>query len=109
MPTNDYRPVLKKAKEQDIGVIAMKTVAKGPYPGEKTRNCWYQPFTSKDEIEEALRFTLSQEITTATNSSDLEIAKMTIDSAINYSPMTEKEQRDLLEKAEHYRPLFPRG
>lgn len=108
-PTNDYRPVLKAAKERDIGVIAMKAVAKGPYTGEKTRNCWYQPFTSKDEIKEALRFTLSQDVTTAASSSDLEIAKMTIDSALEFTPMTEDEMNGLLSKAETYTPLFPRG
>jgi aryl-alcohol dehydrogenase-like predicted oxidoreductase len=109
MPTNDYRPVLKKAKEQGIGVIAMKAVAKGPYPGERTRNCWYQPFTTKKEVEEAIRFTLSQDVTTATNSSDLEIAKMTIDIAKDFTPMTEDEKGELLKKAEGYKPLFPRG
>lgn len=107
-PTNDYKPVLKKAKEQGIGVIAMKAVAKGPYPGERTRNCWYQPYTSKEDIEEAVRFTLSQDIATAATSSDLEIAKMTVDSAAGFTPMTEDEQRELFKKAEGCKPLFPR-
>jgi predicted aldo/keto reductase-like oxidoreductase len=109
VPTNDYRPVLEKAKERGIGVIAMKAVAKGPYLGERTRDCWYQPFISKSEIEEAIRFTLSQNITTATNSSDLEIAKMTIDSAKDFTPLTDDEKRELLKKAEEYKPFFPRG
>jgi hypothetical protein len=87
----------------------MKAVAKGPYPGERTRNCWYQPFTSKDEIEEAIRFTLSHDVSTATNSSDLEIAKMTVDSAKDFTPMTKEEKDELLKKAEGFRPLFPRG
>jgi hypothetical protein len=100
---------LKKAKERDIGVIAMKAVAKGPYPSERTRNCWYQPFTSKHEIEEAIRFTLSQDITTITNSSDLEIAKMTVNAAKDFTPMKEDEKVKLLKKAEEYKPLFPRG
>ncbi len=108
-PTNDYRPVLKKAKEQDIGVIAMKAVAKGPYIGERTRNCWYQPFTSRDEIEEAVRFTLSQNVTTVATSSDLEVAKMTLESAKDFKPLTKVEKEELLKKAENYTPLFPRG
>jgi aryl-alcohol dehydrogenase-like predicted oxidoreductase len=106
--TNDYSPVLKAAKERNIGVIAMKAVAKGPYAGERTRNCWYQPFTTKVEIDEAIRFTLSQNITTAASSSDLEIAKLTIDSALEFTPMTEEEINNLLRKGEAYTPLFPR-
>ena len=107
-PTNDYRPVLEKAKEQEIGVIAMKAVAKGPYMGEKTRNCWYQPFTNQKEIKEAIRFTLSQNVTTAATSSDLEIARMTLDAAVNFIPMEKDEQNELIRKAANYKPLFPR-
>jgi aryl-alcohol dehydrogenase-like predicted oxidoreductase len=109
-PQNDYEPVLEKARERNIGVIAMKSIAKGPYPTEeRTRNTWYQPFTTRDEIEEALRFTLSQPVTTAATSSDMEIARMQIEVAENFSPMELEEQRMLLMKASDYRPLFPRS
>ena len=57
-PTNDYRPVLERAKKENIGVIAMKSVAKGRYKGGRTRNCWYEPFTKRIDVEEAVRFTL---------------------------------------------------
>jgi aryl-alcohol dehydrogenase-like predicted oxidoreductase len=109
-PQNDYEPVLKKAKEKNIGVIAMKSIAKGPYPTEKkTHNTWYQPFTARDEIGEALRFTLSQLVTTATTSSDMEIARIQIEVAVNFSPMVLEEQRKLLMEASDYKPLFPRS
>ena len=109
-PQNDYEPVLEKARERNIGVIAMKSIAKGPYPTEeRTRNTWYQPFTARDEIEEALRFTLSQPVTTAATSSDMEIARMQIEIAENFNPMKLEEQRELLMKASDYRPLFPRS
>lgn len=109
-PRNDYVPVLEKARERNIGVIAMKSVAKGPYPTEeKTRDTWYQPFTTRVEIEEALRFTLSQNVTTAATSSDIEIARMMIDSAENFSPMDDEEQDALIRKAADYKPLFPRN
>jgi aryl-alcohol dehydrogenase-like predicted oxidoreductase len=109
-PQNDYEPVLEKARERNIGVIAMKSIAKGPYPTEeRTRNTWYQPFTTRDEIGEALRFTLSQPVTTAATSSDMEIARMQIEIAENFNPMGLDEQRKLLMKASDYRPLFPRS
>ena len=107
-PTNDFRPVLSAAEEREIGVIAMKAVAKGPYPGERTRDCWYQPFTEKTEIKEAIRYTLSQSLTTAATSSDMEIAKMTIDAAEEFKPMDRKEQEALIARAADWKPLFPR-
>jgi aryl-alcohol dehydrogenase-like predicted oxidoreductase len=109
-PRNDYVPVLDKAKQLDIGVIAMKAVAKGPYPTEeRTRDTWYEPFTSRVEIEEALRFTLSQGVTTAATSSDMEIARTTIELAEDFSPMDEEEQDALIRRAAEYKPLFPRN
>jgi len=108
-PRNDFRPVLSAAEEREIGVIAMKAVAKSPYTGERTRDCWYQPFTEKNEIKEAVRYTLSQSLTTITTSSDMEIANMTIEAAENYEPMDRDEQKTLIARAADWKPLFPRS
>lgn len=107
-PKNDYQPVLSIAKEKNLGVIAMKSIAKGPWPtDERTFNTWYQPFHTQREVDEALWFTLSQHVATAASSSDIRIAKMMIDAAERYTPMKEEEQQKLLLKASTYRPLFP--
>jgi len=109
-PRNDYVPVLEKAKQLELGVIAMKSVAKGPYPtDERTRDTWYEPFTTRAEIGEALRFTLSQIVTTAATSSDMEIARTMIEMAKDFSPMDDEEQDALTRKAADYKPLFPRN
>jgi aryl-alcohol dehydrogenase-like predicted oxidoreductase len=108
-PQNDYRPVLSMAKKRELGVIAMKSIAKGPWPTEKrTHNTWYEPFTTQQEIDEALWFTLSQNVATAATSSDIRVAKMQLDAAERFSTMSEEEQQRLLVKAADYRPLFPR-
>ncbi|MGD0478004.1 MAG: aldo/keto reductase [Nitrososphaerales archaeon] len=107
-PKNDYEPVLALAKKRNIGVIAMKSVAKGPWPaGTRTHNCWYQPFDTQEEIDDALRFTLSQHVTTVASSSDTRIAEMMIDAAERFTPMNEREQEELLLGASTYTPLFP--
>lgn len=109
VPQNDYRPVLELAKEKGIGIIAMKSGAKGPWPTKgKTHNTWYQPFETMKEIEESVSFTLSQPVTTVTSSSDINVAKMMIEAADNFTPMDESSQKRLIEKALRYKPLFPR-
>jgi len=35
-PLNDYEPVLKLARERNMGVIAMKAIAKGPWPEKRS-------------------------------------------------------------------------
>ena len=107
-PKNDYEPVLSLAKKRNLGVVAMKAAAKGPWlTDEKPYHTWYQPFDTQQEINEALRFTLSQFVTTAASSSDVRIAKMMIEAAERYTPLNENEQLELLQKASSYKPLFP--
>lgn len=109
-PENDYEPVLTLAKQRNLGVIAMKAIAKGPWPDEKKPyNTWYQPFNTQREIDEALRFTFSQDVTTATSSSDIRLATMMIDAAERFTPMSREEQHELVSKASSYKPLFPRA
>jgi len=108
-PQNDYEPVLSIAKDRNLGVIAMKSAAKGPWlTEEKPYRTWYQPFHTQKEIDEALWFTLSQNVTTAASASDIRIAKMMLDAAERYTPMKKEEQQQLLQNAAKYTPLFPR-
>ncbi len=109
VPANNYEPVLSLASQRNLGVIAMKSVAKGPWPSaEKTHNCWYQPFQTQKEVDEALWFTLSQGVTTAATSSDQQVARMMVDAAERYTLMNKSEQQDLLKRASEWKPLFPR-
>jgi aryl-alcohol dehydrogenase-like predicted oxidoreductase len=109
-PQNDYEPVLALTKKRNLGVIAMKSMANGPWPSDvRTHNCWYQPFDTQREVDEALWFTLSQDVTTAASSSDIQVAKMMIDAAERYTPLNQEEQQRLLRKAASYKPLFPRA
>jgi predicted aldo/keto reductase-like oxidoreductase len=89
---NDYGPILALAKKRNLRVIAMKAIAKGPWPDEKRPyNTWYQPFETQQEVDEALRFVLSQDMATATTA-DLRLATMMIDAAERFRPMNETEQ-----------------
>jgi len=108
-PENDYEPVLALAEEKGLGAIAMKAIAKEPWPNEKKPyKTWYQPFNTQREIDEALRFTLSQDVTTATTSSDIRLATMMIEAAERFKPMSKEEQTELVMRVSPYKPLFPR-
>jgi aryl-alcohol dehydrogenase-like predicted oxidoreductase len=107
-PENDYGPVLALAKKRNVGVIAMKAIAKGPWPeGKKPFNTWYQPFETQEDVDEALWFALSQDVATATTAGDLRLATMMIDAAERFRPMNEEEQLAVVSRATSYKPLFP--
>lgn len=66
---NNYAPLLKTARQKDVGVMAIKSVAKQAWESRQANshgyNTWYEPFDDAAEIEKSLWFILSQDITAA--------------------------------------------
>jgi aryl-alcohol dehydrogenase-like predicted oxidoreductase len=106
---NDYAPLLKTAKQKDVGVMAIKSVAKqgweGPRRASHPYNTWYEPFDTAAEIEQSLRFTLSQDITAAVLPGELKLWPLIIPAAENFKPMNKEEQREAMSRADRYEPL----
>jgi len=113
-PENDYEPVLKIAKERDIGTIVMKAFAKGPWPSElakqpekRSYSTWYEPFDSQTDIDKCLWFALSQGVTTVASTCDGRLVPKIIDAAERYRELGVDEQEKLIESAANLKPLFP--
>ena len=107
---NDWRPLLKTAREKDIGVFAIKSVAKRLWEdGDKAQhkyNTWYEPFDEAGDIEKSLRYTLSQDITSAVLPGELKLWPMIFAAAERFRPMTPEEQRQTIAEVSQYPPLF---
>lgn len=107
---NDYEPILKIAKERDIGTIVMKAFAKQPWQTEKHAfDTWYEPFESQADIDRCLWFALSQDVTTAASAGDTSLVPRIIDAAERYHKLSAKEQADIVESAANLKPLFPQN
>jgi len=72
--------VFEKARSKNMGVLALKAIAKErvgndtkPYP-----NMWYKPFEEDEDIIDALRFTLSKDITATVHAGDVKFMMKTI-------------------------------
>jgi aryl-alcohol dehydrogenase-like predicted oxidoreductase len=106
---NDYAPLLKTAGQKDVGVMAIKSVAKqaweGPRRASHPYNTWYEPFDDPEEIKQSLRFTLSQDITAAVLPGELKLWPMIISAAEHFKPMSIKEQHEAMSRAARYQPL----
>ena len=108
-PENDYEPILRLAKERDIGTIVMKAFAKQRWPTEERRyNTWYEPFDTQREIDLCLWFALSEGVTTVTTPADIRLIPMVIDAAERYRELSKEEMEELVESASNLKPLFPR-
>jgi aryl-alcohol dehydrogenase-like predicted oxidoreductase len=111
----DAENLLALCRDKDVGVKAIKSVAKGPWLEQEHRyDTWYEPFDVQEKIENGVRFTLSQSgVTGIPAAGDVRILPMVIAAGERYTPMSADEQAKLIEAARAEEPLFvaegPRG
>ena len=105
--THAAGPLLEYAAQHQLGAIAIKAISAGQWPQEKhDYSTWYRPFDDPEQIAKALRFTLSQPVTTAAAAGDAKLLKMLIAAAESFAPLSADEQKELLASAGQYQPLF---
>ncbi len=101
--------VMAKAKKLNVSRLALKAMAHGPWrKGEKRKyaNCWYRPIEDKDLAREALRFTLSEDVTAAVPPGDERLFRMALELAHDLPPLRPGERKDLLAGTRGLRPLL---
>src|SRR3984957_18561572 len=105
--------ILKKAQEKQMGILALKGMAKTVWPaGEKDHpqpKCWYQPAAFPDEASLGLRWTLGHPITAAIPPGDERYFRLAMDVAQNYKPLEAHEEQALLSGAHGAEPIFHLG
>jgi|UniRef100_A0A7J2TZJ2 aryl-alcohol dehydrogenase-like predicted oxidoreductase len=109
-PENDFRPILKVAMDRDIGVIAIKSIAKKRYEGEKKYTTWYEPFDNQEDIDKAVWYTLSQEpVATYSMAGDVRLWPMILSAGKRFKKLSIEEQKKIIDefKAKGAKPLFP--
>lgn len=107
---NDWRQLLQTAREKDVGVLAIKSVAKQlwaePDRANRRYQTWYEPFDNQKDIESSLRYTLSQDISSAVTPGELKLWPKLIEAASKFQPLTEQEQQQVISEVAQYPPLL---
>ncbi len=99
--------LLRQCRERDIGVMIIKSIARGPWgEQEKRYNTWYKPFDEPDQIKAAVRFALSQEVTGLCTAAEVSILPLFLDACDHFTPMTTADQEALIASAGQFEPLF---
>src|ERR1700722_19606544 len=105
--------ILKRAQEKNMGILALKGMAKTVWPaGQKDHpqpKCWYQPANFPDEASLGLRWTLGHPITAAIPPGDERYFRLAMDVAQNYKPLEAHEEQALLSGAHGAEPIFHLG
>jgi predicted aldo/keto reductase-like oxidoreductase len=94
--------VLAQAQEKQMGILALKAMAKRPWPKGAPRTspkCWYEPMTDPDEALAGLRFTLSHPVTAAIHPADDTCLKLALDLVPKFTPLKPEEAEAIKKKA----------
>jgi len=101
--------VLAKAQEKKMGILALKAMARRPWPkgAAKTyEKCWYEPLAQPAEALMGLRFTLSHPVTAALPPGDENLFEMALGLVAKFAPLTQAETENIKQKALNGEPIF---
>ncbi len=103
----DAEELLSRCRARDVGVMIIKAIAKGPW-GDRHQNynTWYEPFDQPDQIQRAVRFALSQDVTGLCTAADVSILSSFLEACQLFTPMSDAEREALIASAAEYEPLF---
>lgn len=102
-------PVVKKARERGTARLALKALAYTPLEKDapkKWSKAWYRPIDDLDLARRALRFTLSEDVTSAIPPGHSELFRIALDLASAFAPLSAAERAALLAEAAGLEPLF---
>ena len=107
----NYGPqVLAKAQEKKMGIIALKSMANGPWPENASHagyeKCWYEPLKTDQDIKMGLRFTLSHPVTTLIPPGEEKLFRTALSLAPGLKPLDNGEVDAVKARAMIGEPLF---
>ena len=104
----DANALLRECRTRDVGVMAIKAVTKGPWGDQThTHDTWYEPFTGPADIQSAVNFALSQDVTGLCTVGDVTVLPHFLDACEHFKSMSAEEQERFIANAEQrFAPLF---
>jgi len=99
--------LIATCKAKDVGTMVIKTITKGPWGDkQKTATTWYEPFDKSDEIQQAVNFALSYDITGLCTAGDTRILPLVLQACKNFKPMNDSEREESILSGQQFEPLF---
>ncbi len=103
----DAEELIALCKEKDVGTMIIKSITKGPWGDkEKTASTWYEPFDQMEEIQQAVNFALSYEVTGICTAGDTKVFPMVLKACQNFSPMDGPQREAMIQSGAQFVPLF---
>lgn len=100
--------LLDVCQQRDVGVMVIKSVAKGPWGDRpKQYNTWYEPYDLQEKITGSVHFALSQQpVAGIAAAGDVRLLPMILQAAEAFQPLSRADQDALITEAQTLEPLF---
>jgi aryl-alcohol dehydrogenase-like predicted oxidoreductase len=104
----DTEELLTRCRELDVGTMIIKSITRSPW-GEhaETHTTWYRPFEEPAQIQSAVDFVLSLDVTGICTAGDTRLLPLVLDACERSTPMdATARERLIADGASRYEPLF---
>jgi aryl-alcohol dehydrogenase-like predicted oxidoreductase len=99
--------LLQECRARDVGTMIIKAIGKGVWRDQpRTHTTWYVPFDNAADIQAAVNFALSQDVTGLCTAGDLSVLPLFLDACAKYQPQSPDEQEALIASAGQYESVF---
>ena len=111
MANPEYRKhteeLIAACKAKDVGTMIIKSITKAPW-GERqhTATTWYEPFDHMEEIQRAVNFVLSYDVTGICTAGDTRILPMVLKACENFTRLSNSEIEEMIQSGKQFEPLF---
>lgn len=106
----DFGPqVVESARRLGVARVALKALALRPWKRAEARtypNCWYRPIDDPRLALQAIRFTLSEDVSALLPPADARLYRMALALARYVTPLSPEDRRGLLAGARSLKPIM---
>jgi predicted aldo/keto reductase-like oxidoreductase len=99
--------LMRVCRAKNAGTMIIKSITKGPWGDKRpTATTWYEPFDQMEEIQNAVNFVLSHDVTGLCTAGDAHLLPMVLKACENFTRLTDDEQESMIERGARLEPLF---
>lgn len=99
--------LLGTCRSKDVGTMIIKAVTRSPWGDlPKTHLTWYRPFTELGDIQQAVNFALSLDVTGLCTAGDPKVLPLMLRACQEYQPLDVAQRQAMIDSAGQYEPLF---
>ena len=99
--------LLAECRRRKIGTMIIKSITRAPWGDRpKTHTTWYEPFSTPAEIQLAIDFALSQDVTGICTAGDTNVLPLVLQACENFQPMSQEKQEELIQTGAKQEMIF---